>query len=37
MLALCQLGHVIGQEFQAENSFPYDHTESRVTFLEKVV
>ena len=34
---LCQLAHVIEQKLQVEHNFPFDRTESRVKFLEKVV
>ena len=36
-VSICQLAHCIGQRRQAEHSLPYDHTESCVKFMEKVV
>ena len=36
-VSVCQLVHIVGQELQAEHSFPCERTQSRVKFLEKVL
>ena len=36
-VTICQLAHVIRQELQYEQNFPYDHIEYHVKFTEKGV